>query len=175
MKFLDMLERRRSVRRFGDKEIAKEDIAKILKAALSAPSSKNTRSSSFMVVETREYIEKISQMRDMGSNFIKYAPMVIIVMGDAAVTDLWEVNATISATYLQLATESIGMGSCWVQVEGRPRSSTNPAEGTAEEFLKSFLPIPHGRRILCAIALGYPEKESEPRVFDIDEGKVTTV
>ena len=108
--FFEMVEHRHSVRHFTADPVGKEEIAKMLKVALDAPSSKNTRSSSFLVVEDPERIARIARMRDFGSAFVEQAPLVILVMGDAVRSDLWVVNASISATYLQLAAEALGLG-----------------------------------------------------------------
>ena len=75
MEFFELVERRHSVRSFTGEPVE-------LKAALSAPSAKNTRSSSFMVVEEPELIGRIARMRDYGSAFVEKAPLVILVMGD---------------------------------------------------------------------------------------------
>lgn len=177
MEFFEMIADRRSVRRFSDRQVSKEEIAKILKTALGAPSSKNTRSSSFLVVESPELIKRISGMRDSGSAFVERAPLVILVMGDESKTDLWVVNASISATYIQFAAEALGLGSCWVHVDGRQCKKEDPSAGMAEEYLKAFLPVPQGRHILCAIAIGHPEDTatSEKREVPYDCDRVVTL
>jgi nitroreductase len=159
MDFFSIIEKRRSVRRFTAEAIAEDTVARILKAALSAPSSKNCRSSNFMVIDKPEVLERVSLMRDFGSALIKDAPLAILVMGDTALAaDTWVENASISATYLQLAAEASGLGSCWVHVKGRTRITADPASEKSEDYLRSFLPIPEGHRILCAIAMGHPSK-----------------
>ncbi len=176
MDFLEMVEARHSVRNFDGRQVEKEKIAKILKAALGAPSSKNTRSSSFMVVDTPELLKRIAGMRDFGSAFIAGAPLAILVMGDPEKTDLWKENASISATYLQLAAQSLGLGSCWVHVDGRPCRRDDLSAGYAEDYLKSFLPVPEGRHVLCAVAIGYPASATEAvRRESADDGRVITL
>lgn len=165
-----MVSRRRSVRRFDGRQVPEEYIAKILRAALSAPSSKNTRSSSFMVVDDRELLSSMSGMRDFGSAFLKDVPLGIVVMGDETVTDLWVDNAAISATYVQLAAEALGLGSCWVHVNGRPMKKDDPGAGSAEDYLKTFLPVPKGRRILCVIAIGHPADDNRSKRGEPDVG-----
>lgn len=161
--FFELVEHRHSVRHFTAEPVGKEDIARMLKATLDAPSSKNTRSSSFMVIEDSERIARIARMRDFGSAFVEKAPLVILVMGDAVRSDLWMVNASISATYLQLAAEALGLGNCWVHVEGRPCKKDEPDGMTAEEYLRTFLPIPEGRHVLCAVAIGHSAEEEKTR------------
>lgn len=172
MTLSEILFRRRSVRKFTDRKVDRQTINKILEATLTAPSSKNTRSSRFMVVEDPTMLERISQMRDSGSAFVKNAPMAVIVLGDTALTDLWVDNCAISATILQLAAEEQGLGSCWVHVNGRPRKKDAPDMGTAAEYLRKLLPIPASWSPLCVVALGYAADYPAPHAAGDDSDKV---
>lgn len=172
MTLSEILFRRRSVRKFTDRKVDRQTIDKILEAALTAPSSKNTRSSRFMVVDDPTMLERISQMRDSGSAFVKNAPMAVIVLGDTALTDLWVDNCAISATILQLAAEEQGLGSCWVHVNGRPRKKDAPDMGTASEYLRKLLPIPASWSPLCVVALGYAADYPAPHTAGDDSDKV---
>lgn len=156
MDFLEVVETRHSVRKFADKPVEKELIDTIIRIAETAPSSKNTRSSAFMIIEDRDTIAAISEMRDSGSSFVKDAPAVIVVMGDESKTDLWVDNCAISTTFIQLAATAMELGSCWVHVNGRPRSRTDMSAGNAEDYLRELLGVKDGIRILCVVALGYP-------------------
>jgi nitroreductase len=159
------------VRRFDGRAVPRESIEGILKLALTAPSSKNTRSTRFMVVDDPETLRRISGMRDFGSAFLAEAPCGILVMGDTA-TDLWVDNASISATILQLAAEEAGLGSCWVHVNGRPQKREEPDGATAEDYLREFLSIPAEWKPLCIVALGYPAEPSRPRSEKDDTDKI---
>ena len=172
MTLSEILFRRRSVRKFTDRKVDRQTIDKILEAALTAPSSKNTRSSRFMVVDDPTMLERISQMRDSGSAFVKNAPMAVIVLGDTALTDLWVDNCAISATILQLAAEEQGLGSCWVHVNGRPRKKDAPDMGTAAQYLRKLLPIPASWSPLCVVALGYAADYPAPHTAGDDSDKV---
>lgn len=172
MTLSEILFRRRSVRKFTDRKVDRQTIDKILEATLTAPSSKNTRSSRFMVVDDPTMLERISQMRDSGSAFVKNAPMAVIVLGDTALTDLWVDNCAISATILQLAAEEQGLGSCWVHVNGRPRRKDAPDMGTAAEYLRKLLPIPASWSPLCVVALGYAADYPAPHAAGDDSDKV---
>ncbi len=177
MDFFEMIDTRHSVRKFSEQPIDRQVLEKILQAALTAPSSKNCRSTEFIVVEDRETIARIARMRDFGSAFLDNAPVAVLVVGNTALTDLWVDNCAISATYLQLAAEAVGLGSCWVHVNGRPRSKDNPDEGDAETYLRTFLPVKDAFRVLCVVALGYPsDSERRPRrPYPEWRGKVTFV
>lgn len=160
MEFFEVIAKRHSVRKFEDRPVEREVIDAVLNAAQTAPSSKNCRSTAFMVIEDRDTIAAISEMRDFGSAFVRNAPAVVVVMGDETKTDLWVDNCAISATFVQLAATAMDLGSCWVHVNGRPRSREDASLGDAESYLKKLLGIRDGMRILCVIALGYPLEET---------------
>ncbi len=160
MEFFEVIAKRHSVRKFEDRPVERDVIDAVLNAAQTAPSSKNCRSTAFMVIEDRDTIAAISEMRDFGSAFVRNAPAVVVVMGDETKTDLWVDNCAISATFVQLAATAMDLGSCWVHVNGRPRSREDASLGDAETYLKNLLGVKDGMRILCVIALGYPLEET---------------
>lgn len=172
MTLTEILQKRRSVRRFEAREVPREVIEGLLKLTLSAPSSKNTRSTRFMVVDAPETLERISGMRDFGSSFLASVPCAVLVAGDVTATDLWLDNAAISATILQLAAEEAGLGSCWVHVNGRPQRREDPDGPTAEDHLRGFLPLPADWKPLCFIALGYPSDTPKPHAERDDSDKI---
>ena len=181
MTLTEILKKRRSVRRFDGRPVPRGILENLIELTLTAPSSKNVRSTRFMVVDNPEVLAKIAAMRDFGSAFIAQTPCGVLVMGDATATDLWLDNAAISATVLQLAAEEAGLGSCWVHVNGRPRWTKEPVGGwpatakldeTASEYLREFLPIPADWNPLCFVALGYPLEPSKPHEKKDDAEKV---
>ena len=106
-------------------------------------------------MEDKSTLEAISRMRDSGSAFVEGAAAAIIVLGDEEKTDLWVDNAAISTTFLMLSAVEKGLGSCWVHVNGRPRSKTDSSGGLAEDYLRELLGIKDNMRVLCVLALGY--------------------
>lgn len=155
MDFQEVLSARHSVRKFDGRPVDREDIYGILEEARLAPSSKNTKSTGFMIIEDKSTLEAISEMRERGSAFVAEAPAAIVVLGDESKSDLWVENCSISATYVMLSAVNRGLGSCWVHVNGRPRSKTDASKGSAEQYLRDLLGLKDNMRPLCVIALGY--------------------
>lgn len=162
MEFKELLASRRSVRRFTDRTVPSGVVDRILAQTLTAPSSRNTRSTRLLVVDDPELVARMAAMRDYGSAFMAGAPLAVVVLGDRTKTDLWEVNAAISATVLQLACVDEGLASCWVHIAGRPRRREEPRGAQAADFLRTFLPIPDGCEPLCAIVMGYSDFHPAP-------------
>lgn len=159
MEYRDVIATRHSVRRFTGKAVERELIDEMIAEAMTAPSSKNSRSTGFMVIEDKSTLEAISEMRESGSSFIAGAAAAIVVLGDEEKTDLWVDNASISTTYLMLSAVDKGLGSCWVHVNGRPRSKTDASKGKAEDYVRELLGVKDNMRILCVLALGYEESK----------------
>ena len=155
MEFKEVIARRHSVRKFTDQPVDRGTIDEMIAEAMTAPSSRNSRSTGFMIVEDKSVLEAISEMRESGSAFVKDAAAAIVVLGDAGKTDLWVDNASISTTYLMLSAVDKGLGSCWVHVNGRPRSKTDATKGMAEDYLRELLGIKDNMKVLCVLALGY--------------------
>ncbi|MCQ2166983.1 MAG: nitroreductase family protein [Bacteroidales bacterium] len=155
MEFKEIIARRHSVRKFTDQPVEREMIDEMIAEAMTAPSSRNTRSTGFMIVEDKSLLEAIAEMRESGSAFVKDAAAAIVVLGDAEKTDLWVDNASISTTFLMLSAVDKGLGSCWVHVNGRPRSKTDASKGMAEDYLRELLGIKDNMKVLCVLALGY--------------------
>lgn len=163
MEFKELLAKRRSVRKFAtDRPVPADVVDRLLAAALAAPSSRNSRSTRLLVVDDPAAVARMADMRDYGSGFLKGTPLAIVVLGDTQRSDLWEVNAAIAATLLQLAAVDEGLASCWVQIAGRPQRKEAPDGERAADYLRGFLPIPESCEPLCAVALGYSDFRPAP-------------
>jgi hypothetical protein len=131
----------------------------IVKVAQTAPSSRNCKSSAFMIVEDKDTLVALSQMRDSGAALLSGAQAAIVVMGDETKTDLWVDNCAISSTFVQLAVTAMDLVSCWVHCNGRPRLKSEPDGEKAEDYVTELLGIKDGLRPYCVIAIGYPVEE----------------
>lgn len=162
MEFKEIIEKRRSTRKFEQRPVDRAIADRIMQTVLTAPSARNTRTTRLLAIDNPDIIRRIATMRDYGSAFVEGAPLVIAVMGDRTGSDLWLDNAAISATIMQLAAVDEGLASCWVHVNGRPRLKDDPSAGSAEQYLRTFLPIPDDWSVLCMVAIGYAAAEPKP-------------
>ena len=158
MDFLEVIEKRHSVRKYSDKPVDKEILDAIIRVAQTAPSSRNSKSSAFMIVEDKDTLNALSQMRDYGSALISGAQAAIVVMGDETKTDLWVDNCAISATFIQLAVTAMDLASCWVHCNGRTRVDGEQNGAMAEDYVRELLGVKDDYRIYCIIAIGYPQE-----------------
>lgn len=162
MDFKDLVQQRRSHRKFTEQEISGEDVKTILRAGLMAPTSKSQRAWQFVLVEDKTDLEKLSDAKDLGGQFIKDARLAIVVLGDPMQNDCWVEDGSIAAISMQYQAEELGLGSCWVQMRGRGLS-----DGTsADTVIQGVLDIPENLSCLCVLALGYKADERKSQNED---------
>lgn len=160
--FKDLVSLRRSHRKFTAEEIDAEDVRLILRAALMSPTSKGQRAWQFVVVDDPLDIEKLSDAKDMGSQFMKGAPLAVVVLGDPVQNDCWVEDGALAAVAMQYQAEELGIGSCWVQMRGR-----GLADGTsADTVIRGILDIPENFHVLCVVAFGHKADERKPQNED---------
>ena len=158
MDFLEVVEKRKSVRKYSDRPVERELLDAIVRVAQTAPSSRNSKSSAFLIVEDRDILDALSQMRDYGAGLLAGAQTAIVVMGDETKTDLWVDNCAISATFIQLAVTAMDLVSCWVHCNGRPCKRNEPDGTKAPDYVRELLGLKDGMNPYCVIAIGYPEE-----------------
>lgn len=159
---LNILKNRRSIRKFTTAQVELHKVENIIKAGLWAPSSKSKDPWQFVVVDTPELIESLSNCKPFGAGFLKGAPLAIVVCADETQSDVWVEDASIAATLMQLQAEQEGLGSCWIQIRERMREQTQ----SAEEYVQQLLEIPAQFRVLSIIAIGYAQKEKPGHAED---------
>lgn len=157
--FKTLVERRRSHRQFTNEEIEADDVRLILRAALMSPSSRGQRAWQFVVVDDKMDLEKLSDAKDIGAQFVKDAPLAIVVLGDPLQNDCWVEDGAIAAISMQYQAEDLGLGSCWVQMLGRGLSDGT----TADTVVRGVLDIPDNLSVLCIIAIGHKAVDREPQ------------
>jgi nitroreductase len=162
MDFKDLVQQRRSHRKFTAEEIDGEDVKMILRAGLMSPTSKGQRAWQFVVVDNNADLEKLSDAKDLGGAFIKDAAMAIVVLGDPMQNDCWVEDGSIAAITMQYQAEELGIGSCWVQMRGRGLSDGT----TADMVIQGVLGIPENLSCLCVLALGRKADERKPQNED---------
>jgi nitroreductase len=156
---IDLLYHRRSTRKFLDKPVEVEKVKQLITAGLLAPSSKNNRPWEFLIVDAPDKLKVLSYSRHYGSSFLADAPLAIVVLGAPEKSDVWVEDCSLASLLIQLEAESIGLGSCWVQI----RSRSHDEELNASEYLRRHFDIPADKEVLSIIGVGYKEQERRPR------------
>lgn len=156
--FIELAEKRRSIRKFSDQEVEKEKIDSILEAALRAPSGRAARPWEFVVVTDNALLKKLSVAKPGGADFLKDASVAIVVCGDPSNSGLWIEDCSIAAVSMQYAAHSLDLGSRWSHMRGNNFSDNQ----SSKEYIAGLLGLPENLDVECIIAVGYPDEEMVP-------------
>lgn len=159
---LNLLMNRRSIRKYKDRQVEREKVEAIVKAALLSPSSRGICPWEFIVVTDKTYLAELSRCREGSAAFLKDAPLGIVVLADENKSDVWVEDASIASILIQLQAEALNLGSCWIQVRGRMHDKNK----TAEEYIREQLSIPDNMCVESIIAIGYPDENKSPHRED---------
>jgi nitroreductase len=157
--FAELITRRRSIRQYTGELLSPHEVEQIMKTALMAPSSKNSRSWQFILVEDKETLKKLAACKTTGAAFIEHCALAIVVTTDLLQSIAPVEDASIAATYIQLQAEDLGLGSCWCQIKGRETGSGYDSE----QYVRDLLDIPLQLSIGCIISIGHKAQEGKPQ------------
>ncbi len=147
---------RRSVRKFSDKDISVEDLTKILKAGMRAPSAGNEQSWELIVTRDRSKMREIIKSNQY-AQMLEQANATIVVCGDVNQQkypyDFWVQDCSACTQNILLEAKYLGIGSVWI--------GTYPVEERVNAIREIF-GLPEGVIPLSVVALGYPIDEIKP-------------
>jgi nitroreductase len=123
MDYFELIKERKSIRDFSDEKIPEEDMKKIIKAAISAPSAGNLQAYEIFVITNDEKKEKLMRA-SFDQESVEEASFCLVFCASPGRSrqkygergaELYSVqDATIAAAYAQLAVAALGYGSVWV-------------------------------------------------------------
>jgi nitroreductase len=123
MDFFDVVAKRRSVRAYLDKEVEEDKLQKILEAGNAAPSAGDLQSYEIVAIKDKQERKALSHAA-RNKSFLVQAPVDLVLIanqkrsaeryGDRGVKLYSVQDATIAASYIQLASTALGLSTCWV-------------------------------------------------------------
>lgn len=158
MEFFDVIEQRRSIRRYKSEPVDREDMMKVVEAGRLAPSWKNGQSWRYVVVSDAGLKQKIGEAVKNNPDVTAYqnAPYVIVLCADPSSSgrhneqNYYLVDAGIAMEQSVLSATDLGLGMCWTGIFD-------------ESVLKKMLKIPDNIRIVALSPLGVPDQTPNPR------------
>ena len=169
MDLLDVMLKRRSVRKYTDEEIPNEKMNRIIQAGLLAPTSRNLKPCNFLVIEDKEVLRKIAESKKHGAAFLKDANKAIAVIGNSLVADTWIEDSSIALAFMHLMAAEQNIGSCWIQI----RLRKNKEGECSEDIVRDILGLDDYFRIVGILALGIEDGHMKAYTLDdIDKEKV---
>ncbi len=154
---LNVILKRRSIRKFTDQPVEREKIQLLLEAAMAAPSAMNAQPWEFVVITEKEVMDQFRR----ALMFAKMnAPAAICVLGSSrmqkgkAGDKFWVQDCSAATENILLAATALGLGSVWVGV--------HPVT-IFKRQVSSILNLPEGVTPLNLIYIGYPAETKEAR------------
>jgi len=166
---IDILLTRRSIRKYEKRAVDAQSLEIIKEALLRSPSSRGLNPWTFIFVDDLDVLDRLSQSKEAGSQFLKGAALGIVVCGDESQADTWIEDCAIASIVAHFTAHSLGLGSCWIQIRGRAHSR----EKTAEEYVQEALGLPKQLRVESIVSIGFPGETKTPVPADrLDYGKI---
>ena len=154
MEFIDVITKRYSVRGYLDKEVEKEKLEYVLKAATIAPTGVNAQAFKVFVIDTKKNKDALTEI--YGASWFVEAPyaLCVVALVDKAWTRPWDmkniadIDATIVMDHIILAATDVGLGTCYIGAFKADKA-------------KRFLNLDENEVPVLFTPLGYPN--AEPR------------
>lgn len=158
MNFCDVIRSRHSIRKFLDKSVPDTLITEILELAKLAPSAGNLQAYKVVVVKDKEVKKALHSIEAPVFLIICALPEVSAERYGERGRNLYSIqDATIFASYIQLAAVDLGLATVWIGAFN-------------ENKVRRMLELGRETRPIAIIPLGYPaEKKTERRRRKLEE------
>jgi nitroreductase len=165
LSFLELAQKRKSIRKYQDKPIEREKLRLCLEAARLSPSACNSQPYKFIVVDDKDIRDNLAKEVFSGIYSIcKFAAsakaFAIIVLQKQNFTarlgnkiqdiDFRQVDIGIAAEHFVLQAEELGLGTCHIGLFDKKKTA-------------KILKIPKNYRAELMIAIGYPDENHKER------------
>lgn len=118
---IDVIFRRRSIRRYTEEPVAEEAVREAIAAAMSAPSAGDQRPWQFVVIDDRSILSRVPETHPHAS-MVPGAPVAVLVCGDLSLErrqGYWVQDCAAATQNLLLAVAAQGLGAVWLGVYPR--------------------------------------------------------
>jgi len=144
----ELLMKRRSVRKFKDKDVTEDILARIFELSRYVPTSNNSQGYYFVVIRNKKTLKSLGSTRGMSSSPIYHAPIAVAICVDTNKTSRPVHDGCISAYHFMLAARLYNLGTCWVADMDR-------------ESVKKTLDTPKNHFVATVTPVGYPLREPD--------------
>jgi len=150
---INIIRKRRSIRRFNNKKISHQTFEKLVDAARWAPSSCNRQPWHLIIIDKKEFIEKLSFFRKQ--NFIQNAPYSILVLQNKKCYSkeplTLGLDAGVAIQNILLMAECLGLSTCCVNLTDHNLTDKSRRE------IKRLLNIPEYFELIAIIPIGFSD------------------
>ena len=153
--FLELSNKRYSLRNYQDKEVEKDKLVSILEAARLSPTAVNKQPLNYIVVTKPEEIQKV--IASYPRKWIQNVPAIIIVCLDRSTSwkrddgkDHGDIDCGIAIANMTLAATDLGLGTCIV------------CDFDSKKIEEDF-DLPSHMEAMALLPVGYPVREDFPK------------
>lgn len=157
MQFYDVINARRSIRKYKDTPVSPETVLRILDAGRKAPSWKNMQCWRYILVSDAALKARLGELlNNPSAGCYRDAPFALVLCalpaesGSEDGKEYYLVDSAISMEHVVLAATAEGLATCWVGL-------------FTEQPVRELLGIPDDVKIVAITPLGYPAQERNPR------------
>ena len=150
---------RTSIRSFTDRAVSADTVEMLLRAGMAAPTAVNLQPWHFVVVNDRAKIDELGG-NGRQSQMWHESPLVIVVCGnmekamEGVGQAFWVQDCSAATENILLAAHALGLGAVW--------TGCYPIEERVAN-ISQVLGLPEHIVPLCAIAMGYPNENPQPK------------
>jgi nitroreductase len=157
MRFIELAEKRCSIRQYEPKPVPDALLNEILQAGCLAPTAKNLQPFRFVVVRDPDQLDRLAGAYP--APFLREAPVVIAVCADPSLgwvrerhdgKNYCEIDAAIAIDHMTLAAADAGLGTCWI-------GAFDPVK------VRKVLQVPDGIETVALLPVGYPAEEGRKK------------
>lgn len=151
---MEIIFKRRSIRKYTNQEISDDMIEKIIRAGMAAPSSHNEQPWQFIVIRDKNILYEIPKFHPY-SKMLYEANTAIAVCGDLSdekKRTFWVQNCSAATQNILLMSQSLGLGAVWLAIYPREERVKG---------IQQLLSLPEHIIPLSVVPLGYPAEKKE--------------
>ncbi len=158
MKFIELAEKRCSIRGYKPDPVPEELLNEILQAGRLAPTAKNLQPFHFIVVRSEPLLDALAVAYP--APFFREAPVVIVICVESSKgwtrerydgKNYCEVDAAIAIDHMTLAAADNGLGTCWI-------GAFDPSKVSA------VIGLPNDIEPLALLPIGFPNMEGREKI-----------
>jgi nitroreductase len=165
MDLFEAIEKRRSYRGlFTEAPVRREDLEKIVRAGIQAPSAKNEQTTSFVIVDDPTLLKQIDEILDRAAKQTARAMIVCIidprlVMGEHSFA---AEDCAAAVENMLLAITALGYATVWL--DGVLRY------GNKSQRIGQLLRVPQGKQVRIILPLGVPaDRQTQPEKLPFEQ------
>ena len=150
---------RTSIRAYTDQPIGADTVEILLRAGMAAPTAVNAQPWHFIAVTDKAKLEELAT-GSFQPQMLQQAALVIVVCGDLTKAlegkgqDFWIQDCSAATENILLAAHALGLGAVWTG--GYPIEERVASISEALHLPSTLIP-------LCAIVIGHPAEQPEPK------------